>query len=295
MKGNQQNNKKLAIIRFAIIFAIIFIMIFLGTSYIFYKELATDVVEADNFEESISLMSDKSAINLALQYERQIQEAERERIRELEELEKKRQEELEAEDKKNVKRAYLTFDDGPSAKVTPQILDILEEYDVKATFFVVGTAVEKYPEILKRTYQDGHAIGNHTYSHRYGYIYRKPSNLLKEVEITDRLLKRVLGEDFDSKLFRFPGGSFGDEKAPFRKAIEEKGYIYYDWNSLNGDAEGYLFPKERLIQRFKNTFRGQKELVILMHDTDAKYTTPEALPYIIEYLQEQGYEFHTLK
>ena len=64
---------------------------------------------------------------------------------------------------------------------------------------------------------------------------------------------------------------------------------------LNGDAEGHYIPKDRLFQRFKSTFRGQKELIVLMHDTDAKYTTVESLPYIIEYLQEKGYEFHMLE
>lgn len=109
------------------------------------------------------------------------------------------------------------------------------------------------------------------------------------------MLKGILGEDYETKLVRFPGGSFGEKKAPFRKAVLEKGYTYYDWNSLNGDAEGHYIPKDRLIQRFKSTYNGQKELIILMHDMDSKYTTSESLPYIIEYLQQNDYEFQVLR
>lgn len=331
MKKSLQTSKKIKLIRFVMILSIIFILLFLGlgASYNRYKRTASDVVLAGNLEESISLMSDKSAINLALQHERKIKEAEEERIKRLEEERLKEEKAKKAEmagekiaddradkgqaavdhkandnkdnkleqniDNSGVKRAYLTFDDGPSAQVTPRVLDVLKEYNIKATFFVVGHAAEKNPDILRRIYEEGHAIGNHTYSHRYEYVYRNISNLLKEIEITDRLLKNVLGEDFETKLFRFPGGSFGEERAPFREAVVERGYTYYDWNSLNGDSEGHYIPKDRLFQRFKSTFRGQKELIVLMHDTDAKYTTVESLPYIIEYLQEKGYEFHMLE
>src|SRR5690606_2643848 len=192
------------------------------------------------------------------------------------------------------KVAYLTFDDGPSRTVTPKILDILYSYDIKATFFVVGKQAEKNPDILRRIYEEGHAIGNHTYTHNYAYLYKNVNNFYYELKVTERVLKNILGEDFETKLMRFPGGSFGAQKAPFRKFVVEKGYNYIDWNSLNGDAEGYQIPADKLIKRFKSIFANQQTLVILMHDTDAKETTVKALPAIIEFLMEKGYQFATL-
>jgi len=195
---------------------------------------------------------------------------------------------------KGYKVAYLTFDDGPSRTVTPKILDILYSYDIKATFFVVGKQAEKNPDILRRIYEEGHAIGNHTYTHNYAYLYKNVNNFYYELKVTEKVLKNILGEDFETNLIRFPGGSFGGKKAPFRKFVVEKGYNYIDWNSLNGDAEGYQIPADKLIKRFKSIFANQQTLVILMHDTDAKETTVKALPAIIEFLMEKGYQFATL-
>lgn len=197
------------------------------------------------------------------------------------------------EPKKNVKVAYLTFDDGPSQYVTPEILDILNRYNIKATFFIVGKQAEKNPEVLKRIYEEGHAIGNHSYSHNYGFIYSDVENFLYELDMTAQIMKRILGEDFETNIIRFPGGSFGDKKEPFRKIVVEKGYNYIDWNCLNGDAEGHHISPQNLIKKVQSTYRNQQELVILMHDTDVKHTTAEALPSIIEFLKDKGYEFGT--
>lgn len=189
------------------------------------------------------------------------------------------------------KVAYLTFDDGPSVETTPEILDILEEYDIKASFFVLGKQSEENPEVLKRIHKEGHAIGNHSYSHIYSHIYKKTSNLISELEITDKILKDILGEDFQTDIMRFPGGSFGKKRASFRKAVKKEGYKYIDWNSLNGDAEGHNISKKRLIKNFKDTYSNQEELIILMHDTDEKRTTAQALPNIIDFLIKEGYKF----
>ncbi|HSH36751.1 polysaccharide deacetylase family protein [Schnuerera sp.] len=288
--NKSKNKNKRKTLRYITVFIIIFILFFLSTFYKYYKRTASDVVEAGKLEESILLMSEKSAINIALKHEKQLIEAEEARIAELEE---RKQKNLALE--KDKKKAFLTFDDGPSETVTSQILDILKEYDVKATFFIVGNLAEKYPDVIERIDQEGHAIGNHTYSHRYNYIYRRTSNFIKELERTEKVLKAILGENYETKLVRFPGGSFGDKKAPFRKAVLDNGYTYYDWNSLNGDAEGHYIPKDKLIERFKSTYKGQKEITILMHDMDSKYTTPESLPYIIEFLQKNDYEFYVLE
>ena len=192
------------------------------------------------------------------------------------------------------KIAYLTFDDGPSRTNTPQVLKILDRYNIKATFFVLGSMAENQPAIVQSIKSKGHSIGNHTYSHKYNYLYSNLNNFLGEVGRTDKILKNILGNDFNTSLLRFPGGSFGDKKASYRRAARDRGYRIYDWDSLNGDAEALHVPVSRLMARLKETVRGQKEIVVLMHDTYGKETTVEALPQIIEYLKGQGYSFKAL-
>ncbi|WFA09416.1 polysaccharide deacetylase family protein [Tissierella sp. Yu-01] len=256
------------------------------------------VAEAVNVKETLDIMYVRSPVNQAINnviklHEKKLADIELNKQRNMikeEQLEHKREAERIAEE--NGKIAYLTFDDGPSLVVTPQILDILDEYDIKATFFVLGNMAEKYPGMLKLTYERGHCIGNHTYSHNYGYLYKSPKNLINDLNKSREVLKKILGDNFDTNIARFPGGSFGKEK--YTKAVKDAGYEYYDWNSLNGDAEGVKVSKERLISRFKETSENKDELIILMHDTDQKQTTVDALREIIDYLIEEGYVFRTL-
>lgn len=139
------------------------------------------------------------------------------------------------------KVVYLTFDDGPSSNITPQILDILKEADVKATFFVLGSRVEQYPELVKREYDEGHYIANHGYSHTYTSIYSSPNAVLDEYNITEEKIKSALGLDvYSSHLFRFPGGSEGGTYAKIKNdaksILEENGISYVNWNALTNDA-----------------------------------------------------------
>ncbi|NLM07245.1 MAG: polysaccharide deacetylase [Tissierellia bacterium] len=195
----------------------------------------------------------------------------------------------------NRKIAYLTFDDGPSKVSTPKILDILDKYEVKATFFVQGRNVDIYPDILKDIYKRGHAIGNHSYSHDYKKMYKDEASFLEDIDKAEATMKKHLGDDFDTKLLRFPGGCFGQNKQALKNAVlQKRDYVSYNWNCLNGDAEGKLFSREHLFNRFKATAGSKKKLVILMHDTDAKKTTPDALIDIIEYLKQNEFEFATL-
>ncbi|SDL00798.1 polysaccharide deacetylase family protein [Natronincola ferrireducens] len=196
----------------------------------------------------------------------------------------------------NMKFAYLTFDDGPSPKVTPQILDILKEYNIKATFFVIGNLAEKHPDILLRIQEEGHLIGNHTYSHNYKEIYSHPQKLMADIEKTEEVFASILGTEYRrSRFVRFPGGSFGEKLRPFRQAVEEMGYTSIDWNVVNGDAEGmHVSPKKQLI-RLQETLQDKKEAIILMHDSNTKQTTVDALPDLIEYILSQGYIFNTLE
>ncbi|NLV87789.1 MAG: polysaccharide deacetylase [Tissierellia bacterium] len=306
--------------KFVILLAIIFFFIGSFSAKILCSP-STSVIATD-VETTINNMTVNNPVKLLLDEKiKQIEEisareeAERKRLEEIRIAEEKQLEELRlleerklaAESKfkaekelaeqaqKNPKVAYLTFDDGPSNIVTPKILDILADYNIKATFFVLGKMVDVNPSILKRIYDEGHSIGNHSYSHVYSYIYKNLDNFFEELGLAEEAMKRVLGQDFETSLLRLPGGSHSPYKKKFVEAAEEMGYRVYDWNALNGDAEGIDLDKDRLIERFKSTVKGQKELIILMHDTDAKTSTAEALPEIIEYLISKGYVFKKLE
>lgn len=193
----------------------------------------------------------------------------------------------------NKKVAYLTFDDGPTKQMTPKILSILDKYNAKATFFVLGQMVEKNPELLKEERAKGHSICNHSYSHDYKLLYSSADNFLKDFAKSTAAIKAVLG-DYDGKVIRFPGGSYGKKRAPYKQVAKDAGYTYVDWNALNGDAEHQHVPADKLIARIQSSTKGKNHVVILMHDAATKGTTVEALPKVIEYLKSQGYEFATL-
>jgi len=206
------------------------------------------------------------------------------------------------------KVVYLTFDDGPSETVTPQILDTLKAENVHATFFLVGKSVnesETTKNLVKRELGEGNAIGNHTYSHNYNYLYPHGkidlNNCMTDFEKTNQVLKDVLGQDFSTRAVRFPGGHMTwkskDAKGmeDMDKALHDKDYHQVDWNSLSKDAEGAPKNAEQLKQEVIKTMSGRQKGIILMHDTYGKEETAKALPEIIKYLKEQGYEFRTMK
>ncbi|MEA4848775.1 MAG: polysaccharide deacetylase family protein [Clostridiaceae bacterium] len=198
-------------------------------------------------------------------------------------------------DAQKVKTAYLTFDDGPSPLITPKILEILQQNDIKATFFVIGEMAEQNPELIHRIQEEGHLICNHTYSHNYKLLYSSPDNFMADVTKWEEVLKSILGVDFKTNILRFPAGSFGKKRLPFRERAKEQGYMSIDWNALNGDAEALHIPADTLVDRIKETTENKDSAVVLMHDSNTKDTTAEALPEIIEYLKDQGYAFKTLE
>ena len=189
------------------------------------------------------------------------------------------------------KTVYLTFDDGPSKKVTCSILDTLEKFDIKATFFVTGVNVLKNPDVLKKIHQKGHKIGLHTYSHVYKEIYKDPASLIADIEKCKKAVLKVL-PDLDLNLYRFPGGSFfvGEE---YKEAVKSKGYRFYDWNCTNGDCE-ISGPAENFAAYAEQTSMGKNKVIVLMHDTDAKAESAKSLPDIIKYFLDKGYKFGTL-
>ncbi len=197
--------------------------------------------------------------------------------------------------KSDEKRVFLTFDDGPSNTVTPTILDVLKENNVKATFFVLGSRVELYPELLKREYDEGHYIANHGYSHKYQDIYAAVTNVLDEYNKTEECIRNALGTtEYSSHLFRFPGGLPGGKYANIKKeaatVLEENQIAHVDWNALTKDAEG-SFNKEQLLNNLYSTTQGKNSVVLLMHDAGNKASTAEALPDVIAYFRDGGYEF----
>lgn len=196
------------------------------------------------------------------------------------------------------KRVFLTFDDGPTEEVTPYILDILDKYNIKATFFVLGNRVKANPEILRREYDSGHYIANHGYSHKYSKIYKSAASVLDEYNKTEEAIKTVLGDEtYSSNLFRFPGGAYGGPyekiKKKARKLLNENGIAYLDWSALTYDAGGAKTKKE-ILKNLKETMNGWDNVVILMHDSADKKITYETLEDVIEYLQEKGYAFKNI-
>jgi len=194
------------------------------------------------------------------------------------------------------KTAYLTFDDGPS-KRTEEILDILKEKGVNATFFVIGENLrtEWQQDLLRRMIDEGHTIGIHTYSHNYEKIYESVASYLEDFNQVFEMVYEITGEK--SEVFRFPGGSInGYTKSFYQELIAEmlrRGFVYYDWNVSSEDAAGST-SAQKITESVITTMQGKSRIVILMHDSSGKKTTVAALPNIIDKITDEGYQFHEL-
>lgn len=193
------------------------------------------------------------------------------------------------------KRVFLTFDDGPSP-VTESILNTLKQEKIKATFFVLGSNVDYRPDMVKRMYDEGHFVGNHGYSHVYSQIYSSPEAVLDEFNSCNEKVRNAIGNpEYNSHLFRFPGGLPGGKYASLKQEAKEllnqNDIVNIDWNALNGDAETNDLSPEFEMQRLSETVGEKNSIVILMHDAAAKSVTAETLPQIISYLRDNGYEF----
>ena len=201
------------------------------------------------------------------------------------------------------KIVFLTFDDGTSTTNTPKVLDILKKEGVKATFFITGQNVEyggeKARDLIKQEFNEGHAIANHSYTHDVKKLY--PNRVLDidafkaDFEKNDKMLKEVLGKYFSTRVIRCPGG-YGSWKGmePLDEYLDENKMISIDWTSLNADAEGKKKNAKELANYAIKTSEGKEMVVLLMHDTYGKEETVKALPAIIKYFKDNGYEFKTL-
>ena len=189
---------------------------------------------------------------------------------------------------------YLTFDDGPT-KITPQILDTLKENNVPATFFVLGSQAEKNPEFIKRMAQEGHAIANHSYSHKFDVLYGDTETFISEVTKTRDIIVNLVGENSYSGVFRFPGGAFRNERAEFKEKLLQNDIPYANWNCMTGDSETKSPVSSDLYNRAIRTANdvGRDSLVLLMHDT--KQATADSLPSIIKHFKDEGYRFDVIK
>ena len=198
------------------------------------------------------------------------------------------------------KTVYLTFDDGPSW-ITEKILDILKKEDIKATFFVVGNDDDYGHSLLKRMDKEGHAIGNHTYSHDYSYIYKNLDNFFEDFYKNEAFIYEATGKK--TSLVRLPGGSNNNVSRNIdgRKimldicnSLEEKGYIYFDWNASSADASAVPATTEQIVNNTLQWIGRHQNPNVLFHDSAAKVNTLKALPIIIEKLKFLGCTFEVL-
>ena len=211
----------------------------------------------------------------------------------------KKNETLYEEKLANAKIAYLTFDDGPSSN-TLEILKILKQYDIKATFFLNGRP--NLESLYKQISEDGHTLANHTYSHDYKSIYKSADNFKKDVKKLDAYITVVTGKE-PNFILRYPGGSNNQISRDYGgmeimnniiKEMNKEGYLYFDWNVDSSDASAFRQDKDKIVQAVLTQSTGVKHANILMHDLDPKTTTVQALPEIIEGLKSQGFIFDVL-
>ena len=200
---------------------------------------------------------------------------------------------------------YLTFDDGPHPKNTARVLDILQKYNVKATFFVIGDWAKLYPNLIKRIDREGHAIACHSMTHRTSLIYKTAESFEADLDEWECTIKSILGELPESLLYRFPGGSPNSNKFGIGKElvqfVKDRNYTIYDWNASNGDrweagkkadetTDEYL--RRLMISTIHSCNRSKDPCVVLLHDSAVE--TVDMLEWALEKLIEDGYEFDNL-
>jgi peptidoglycan/xylan/chitin deacetylase (PgdA/CDA1 family) len=175
---------------------------------------------------------------------------------------------------------YLTFDDGPDEEVTPKVLDILDEYDAKATFFCLGNNAQKYPGIIEKIVKSGHVLGNHSYSHKNGYK-SKLDEYIADVERCESVFK--------SNLFRPPYGRIKKSQA---KILSEN-YKIVMWSVIPGDFDRKISKQKCLERSIENSGSGT---IIVFHDSQkAKEKALFTLPHYLKHFKEQGFSFNKIQ
>ncbi|MVX34456.1 polysaccharide deacetylase family protein [Myroides sp. LoEW2-1] len=183
-------------------------------------------------------------------------------------------------------KVYLTFDDGPIPQVTEWVLDLLQHYNIKATFFCIGDNIRKHPSVFKRIINEGHQVGNHTFNHLNGWKTSEEDYIANAL-LCEKEIKKYCSND--SKLFRPP---YGKIKTAQAKRLSDKGYEIIMWHNLTKDYDRNLTPKQCLRRSLKHLKKGS---IIVFHDSlKAQENMKYALPILIESLLDKGYTFDTL-
>ena len=189
----------------------------------------------------------------------------------------------ESSGQEEIHKVYLTFDDGPSI-YTNDILDILDSYNVKATFFVVGKEETNAEEALQRIVDEGHTLGMHSYSHKYKELYESMDSFTQDFARIRDYIYQATGEE--SVCYRFPGGSSNTvseiDMHDFIDYLDSQGVEYYDWNVSSGDGGSMKLSTDTLLENCTKDIDTRDTSIILLHDSAEKPTTVEALPDIIE-------------
>ena len=176
------------------------------------------------------------------------------------------------------RKIAISFDDGPHP-MTAKVLDVLQKYEVKASFFCIGKQIEKYPDVFKRIIEEGHVVGNHSYSHSTGFGFSSTDKVVGEIELTNDLIERLSGKKV--LLFRPP---FGVTNPQISRAVKRTGQFVIGWNNRSLDT--VIANENTIVARVKR--KVVPGGIILLHDTSVK--TVAALEQILLFLQAENYE-----
>ena len=183
---------------------------------------------------------------------------------------------------------YLTFDDGPSV-MTDSVLDILKENHVKATFFLIGNQIKGQEAVVKRIYNEGHSIGLHTYTHTYKKIYPSRKGFINEMLKTQSEINSLTG--IKPTIIRFPFGSRKHLTMSFLEQLHSYNFKVYDWNANMSDGIKARTPIDQLYREATKTTITEHPIILLMHCDYMHKNTCVALPKVIKFYKNNGYEF----
>lgn len=192
--------------------------------------------------------------------------------------------------KKNPKTVYITFDDGPSAN-TAKVLDILGQEGVRATFFVLGNQAKSRPELINAIWEQGHAIGNHTYNHNYHDLYSEFTEFWSQIKQTEEIVRGITG--VRPQLIRAPGGTFGHFDHTYFQLLKQAGYEVMDWTVDSGDSKRKGVPASEIVKASTADLKSS-QVVLLLHDGGGHEESVKALPDIIAKYKAAGYVFDVL-
>lgn len=201
-----------------------------------------------------------------------------------------------ADEKNNVesnsKVVYLTFDDGPAGKVTNDVLDILKNNSVHATFFLIGCQIKDQENLVKRIYDEGNSIGLHSMTHKKNSLYCSNEQFLKEMISTQELISTVV--PIKPTILRFPFGCNNNTYKISKSMVDllhDNNLKIYDWNTDSGDGANPNSAPSTILKNAKST---KNRVILLMHCSYLSKNTVKALPSIIQYYKDNGYEFKTI-